>query len=149
MPCFYGGCISIWMCSGLGCGVAAMDSVVSCLGFFSFLFLLSWDSYSYSAVSLGVCYKVGVCIGLSVDLLHSVGIKKNSLCKIVWVRCDISIQGVTCKYLHVRAYYLVPVVWWYLQMCICGGRFPCTVLVCCSLRACCSYIYCINSVRNI
>jgi len=36
MPCFYGGCIgsSIWMGSGLGCGVAAMDSVVSCLVFF-------------------------------------------------------------------------------------------------------------------
>ena len=36
MPCFYGGCIgsSIWMGSGLGCGMAAMDNVVSCLGFF-------------------------------------------------------------------------------------------------------------------
>ena len=31
MPCFYGGCIgsSIWMGSGLGCGMAAMDNVVS------------------------------------------------------------------------------------------------------------------------
>ena len=28
-----------WMGSGLGCGVAAMDNVVSCLGFISNLFL--------------------------------------------------------------------------------------------------------------
>ena len=36
MPCFYGGCInsSKWMGSGLGCGMAAMDNVVSCLVFF-------------------------------------------------------------------------------------------------------------------
>ena len=36
MPCFYGGCIgsSIWMGSGLGCGMAVVDNVVSCLGFF-------------------------------------------------------------------------------------------------------------------
>ena len=36
----YGGCIGspIWMGSGLGCGVAAMDSVVSCLGLFSILY---------------------------------------------------------------------------------------------------------------
>jgi len=38
MPCFYGGCIGspVWMGSGLGCGVVAMDSVLSCLGFFLF-----------------------------------------------------------------------------------------------------------------
>ena len=37
MLCFYGGCISssIWMGSGLGCGMAAMDNVVSCLVFIS------------------------------------------------------------------------------------------------------------------
>ena len=34
----YGGCIgsSVWVGSGLGCGMAAMDNVVSCLGFFLF-----------------------------------------------------------------------------------------------------------------
>ena len=33
---FYGGCIgsSMWMGSGLGCGVVAMDNVLSCLGGF-------------------------------------------------------------------------------------------------------------------
>ena len=35
MPCFYGVCIGspVWMGSGLGCALAAMDNVVSCLGF--------------------------------------------------------------------------------------------------------------------
>jgi len=32
--------------------------------------------------------------------------------------------GSYVKYLHVGAHYLVPVVWWYLQAFICGGRFP-------------------------
>ena len=27
-----------------------------------------------------------MCMGLSVDLLHSVRIKMNSLCEVVWVR---------------------------------------------------------------
>ena len=71
MPYFYGGCIgsSIWMSSGLGCGMAAMDNVVSCFGVFSILFLQLCGSYSYSALCLGVCYKAGMCMDLSVDLL--------------------------------------------------------------------------------
>jgi hypothetical protein len=71
MPYIYGGCIgtSIWMGSGLGCGMAAMDNVESCFGVFSILFLQSWGSYSYSALSLRVCYGAGMCMDLSVDLL--------------------------------------------------------------------------------
>jgi hypothetical protein len=64
------------MGSGLGCGMAAMNNVVSCLGFILFCSCESWDSFSYTALSLSVCYRAGMCMDLSVDLLHSVRIKR-------------------------------------------------------------------------
>ena len=76
MPYFYGGCIgsSMWMGSGLGCGMAAMDNVLSCLGFFLFC------SFSRGIAFLILLYPwvsaTGlVCVLVSVDLLHSVRIK--------------------------------------------------------------------------
>jgi hypothetical protein len=107
----YGGCIgsSIWMVSSLGCGMTAMDTLYLVWGF-SILFLYSWVSFSYSTLSLGVCYRAGMCMDLSVDFPH-----------------------------YVEAYYLV-LVCWYLPMCVCGGRSPSTVLHCCSLRVSCRSI---------
>jgi hypothetical protein len=54
---------------GLGFGMAAMDNVLSCLGFFPVLFLWLWDGFSYSALSLGVCYGARMCMDLSVSVV--------------------------------------------------------------------------------
>jgi hypothetical protein len=75
MPYFYGGCIgsSIWMGSGLGCGMVVMDNVVSCLGFFLFC---SFSRGIAFLILLGVCYGAGMCMDLSVNMLHFVRIKR-------------------------------------------------------------------------
>jgi len=62
MPYFYGGCIgsSIWMGSGLGCGMAAMDNVASCLGFFYSVPLVVGKLFLFSSI-LG-CLLQGWCV---------------------------------------------------------------------------------------
>jgi hypothetical protein len=47
-----------------------MDGLYLGWGFFFILFLRSWDAFSYSALSLGVSYGAGMCMDLSVELLH-------------------------------------------------------------------------------
>jgi hypothetical protein len=76
LPCFYGWCIgsSIWMATGLGCGMAAMDNV-SCFGFFfcSVSLVLGWLSL-FSCIPR--CLLLGWRIhGISKYILNSV---KNS-----------------------------------------------------------------------
>jgi len=100
MPYFYGGCIgsSIWMGSGLECGTAAMDNVVSCLGFFLFC------SFSHGIAFLILLYPwesatelVCAWISLYIALLHSVRIKR-----ILCVReygCSISVYRELCEVL--------------------------------------------------
>ena len=78
MPYFHAGCIgsSIWMGSGLGCGMAAMDDVISCLGCFLFC------TFSRGITFLILLYPwvsatgAGMCMDLSIDLLRSVRIKR-------------------------------------------------------------------------
>ena len=76
MPYFMTGAqaVKIRMGSVLGCGVAAMDNILSCLGFFLFC------SFSRGIAFLILLYPwvsaTGlVCVLVSVDLLHSVRIK--------------------------------------------------------------------------
>jgi hypothetical protein len=77
----------------------------------------------------------------SVDLLCSVRIQKIILC-VRWCRCGMIAvyRENTRSYLHMGEYYLVPVVWWYPQRCMCGGRFFCAVVICFGLRASCRSI---------
>jgi len=61
--------------------------VVTC-----FLVSMVVSGFSYAAQSLRICYGAGVYLDSSVDLLHSVRIKKGRiLLEVVWMRPDVSI----------------------------------------------------------
>ena len=126
MPCFYGGCIAVqygWV-RALGVEWWQWIMLYLVLGFFLFcsfshgvaflILLYPWVSATGWYVHGSFCIFALLCEN-----------EKNSLCEVVWLWNDISwyqyIKGYV-EYIHVGAYYLVLVVWWYLPMCIHGWR---------------------------
>ena len=91
MPCFYGGCIgsSIWMGSGLGCGMAVMDYV-----YLVWVFLFRFFSRGLSFLILLYPWVSATGLVCAVVLRRFAALrenKKNPLCEVVWVRYEINI----------------------------------------------------------
>jgi hypothetical protein len=66
---------------GFGCGVVEKDGTV--LYFIVCSLVSPVLLLPYCAFLVGICYKSGVWMNLSVCLLHSVRIKKNTKCGVV------------------------------------------------------------------